>query len=58
MTKKEYLDRIDKIVDTLDLLVKERKPLSTSDTIQILRLQFDILTATYNCIKEDNTNDR
>ena len=57
MTKIEYLDRIDKIVDTLDLLVKERKPLTTSETIQILRLQFDIITATYNCTKEDSTND-
>ena len=57
MTKIQYLDRIDKIVDTMDLLVKERKPLTTSETIQILRLQFDILTATYNCMKEDNTND-
>ena len=53
MTKLEYLDRIDKIVDTIDLLVKERKPLTTSEAIQILRLQFDIITATYNCTKEE-----
>lgn len=57
MTKLEYLDRVEKIVDTIEKITKNVSTLTTSETIQILRLQFDILTATYNCTKEDNTND-
>ena len=57
MSKLEYLGKIEGLVDTIDLITKNVSTLSTSDTIQILRLQFDILTATYNCTKEDNTND-
>ena len=57
MTKLEYLGKLEGIVDTIEKITKNVSTLSTSDSIQILRLQFDIITATYNCTKEDNTND-
>ena len=57
MTKLEYLGKLEGLVDTIEKITKNVSTLSTSDTIQILRLQFDILTATYNCTKEDSTND-
>lgn len=54
MTKEEYLGRLDGIVDAIDLITKKVGGLTTSESIQILKLQFDILTAAYNCTKEDN----
>lgn len=58
MTKEQYLGKLEGLVDTMELLTRNVKTLSTSDAIQILKLQFDIITATYNCTKEENTNDR
>ena len=57
MTKLEYLGKVEKIVDSLNKITTNIESISTSDTIQILRLQFDITTAIYECTKEDNTND-
>ena len=56
MTKLEYLGKVEKIVDSLNNITANVGSLSTSDAIQMLRLQFDIITATYNCTKEDDTN--
>ena len=53
MTKEEYLGKLESIVDTIELLTKKVGSLSISESIQILRLQFDIITATYNCTKEE-----
>ena len=57
MTKLEYLGKLEGIVDTIDLLTQKAGSISTSDAIQMLRLQFDIITATYNCTKEEKVND-
>lgn len=57
MTKEQYLGKLEGLVDTIELITKNVGSLSTSDSIQILKLQFDIVTAVYNCTKEDNTND-
>ena len=51
MTKLEYLDRLEKIVDTLNKITSSIESISTGDSIQVLRLQFDITTAIYNCTK-------
>lgn len=56
MTKLEYLGKVEKIVDSLNKITTNIGSLSTSDAIHMLRLQFDILTATYNCTKEDESN--
>lgn len=53
MTKEQYLGKLEGLVDTIELLTKKAGSLSTSDAIQMLRLQFDIITATYNCTKEE-----
>jgi hypothetical protein len=53
MTKLEYLDRVEKIADSLNNITTNIESISTSDAIQVLRLQFDIITVTYNCIKEE-----
>jgi hypothetical protein len=53
MTKLEYLGKLEGIVDTIELLTKKAGSISTSDAIQMLRLQFDITTAIYNCTKEE-----
>ena len=57
MTKLEYLGKVEKIVDFLNKFTNNIDSISTSDAIQMLRLQFDITTAIYECTKEDNTND-
>lgn len=54
MTKEEYLGKLEGLVDTIELITRNVKTLSTSESIQILKLQFDIITATYNCTKEEN----
>ena len=54
MTKTEYLKRIETIVDTLDRITDNSVSISMSDAIQTLRLQFDIITAVYNCTKEND----
>lgn len=53
MTKEEYLGKLEGLVDTIELITRNVKTLSTSESIQILKLQFDIVTATYNCTKEE-----
>lgn len=55
MTKEEYLGKLEGLVDTIDLITKKVGGLSTSESIQILKLEFDIITATYNCTKEEQT---
>lgn len=55
MTKLEYLGKVEKIVDSLNKITTNIGSLSTSDAIQMLRLQFDIITATYNCTKEEES---
>lgn len=55
MTKEQYLGKLEGLVDTIELLTKNVRSLSTSESIQILKLQFDIITATYNCTKEEQT---
>ena len=47
MTKEEYLRNLDKILDTInDIAIDTEEP---RDITEILRLQFDIVTAAYNC---------
>lgn len=53
MTKEVYLSKLESLIDTLDKINKAASPLSTRDAIQMLRLNFDIVTAAYNCTKEE-----
>lgn len=47
MTKEAYLRNLDKILDAIDdVAIDTEEPL---DNIELLRLQFDIVTAAYNC---------
>ena len=52
MTRDEYLKKLEPIVDILKK-ISETTTLSTADTISMLKLQFDIVTAVYNCTKEE-----
>lgn len=54
MTKEEYLKRLDGFIDALDRITEKAAPLSVSDAVQMLRLDFEIVTAAYNCTKEEN----
>lgn len=51
MTKVQYLDKLDKIMDTV-VNVSE-KVTEPRDCIEILKLEFDILTKVYECTKEE-----
>ena len=42
MTKIQYLDRIDKLMDTVP-----------RDCIELLKLEFDIINKLYECTKEE-----
>lgn len=47
MTKEAYLRNLDKILDAInDVAINIENP---RDDIELLRLQFDIVTAAYNC---------
>ena len=53
MSKLEYLGKVEKIVDFLNKITTNIESINTSDAIQMLRLQFDITTAIYECTKEE-----
>ena len=52
MNKKEYLETLNKLLGCISDTANEVN--DTTDFINLLRLQFDIITATYNCSKGDN----
>lgn len=51
MTREQYLDRIDKLMDTV-VNVSE-KVTEPRDCIELLKLELDIITKLYECTKED-----
>lgn len=51
MTKIEYLKKLDGMMDVLGKIVKETK--TPAEHVDVLRLEFEILTAVYNCTKEE-----
>ena len=57
MTRDEYLKKLEGIVDVMNKISERATTISTADTISMLKLQFDIVTAIYNTSEEDNTND-
>lgn len=50
MTKEQYLNNLDKLMDTV-VKVSE-KVTEPRDCIEILKLEFDIITKLYECTKE------
>ena len=51
MTKEQYLDKLDKLMDTV-VKVSE-KVTEPSDCIELLKLEFDIINKLYECTKEE-----
>ena len=54
MTRDEYLKKLEDIVDIMKKIGERTTNISTADSISMLKLQFDIVTAIYNSTKEDN----
>ena len=54
MTREEYLKKLDDIVTSMNDICERVTSISIADSISMLRLQFDIVTAIYNSTKEDN----
>lgn len=50
--KEEYLKDLNKLLDSISAV--SNKVNNLPDFTNLLRLQFDIITAAYNCSKEDN----
>lgn len=57
MTRDEYLKKLEDIVDIMNKISKSTTTISTADTISMLKLQFDIITAIYNTSEEEKVND-
>ena len=51
MTKGQYLDKLDKLMDTLVKI--SEKVTEPRDCIEILKLEFDIVNKVYECTKEE-----
>lgn len=51
MTREQYLQKLDRIVGTLSKVTEKAK--EPRDHIEILKLQFDIITKIYECTKEE-----
>lgn len=57
MTKEEYLKKLEDIVDIMNKISERTTTISTADSISMLKLQFDIITAMYNYTKEEKVNE-
>ena len=51
MTRKQYLDNLNKLLDTV-IKISE-KVTEPRDCIEILKLELDIITKVYECTKEE-----
>ena len=52
MTKVQYLDKLDKLMDTVVKI--SEKVTEPRDCIEILKLELDIVTKVYECTKEED----
>ncbi len=51
MTKKEYLDKLKNLHDVVNVVAE--KIIDPNELINVCRLKLEILTAMYNCLKEN-----
>ena len=51
MTRVQYLDKLDKLMDTVVKI--SEKVTEPRDCIEILKLELDIVTKVYECTKEE-----